>query len=482
MIATANGAGYRYGVSDQAFYIPVVVRALDPAAFPRDATLIDAQGQLMLSDEALAAVVRTTGWGLDWAFLGAYVLSALAVWGGLSLIGARVYQSAWATTALVAAFTLRHRITRTSANSLEPYFHPRMFAFGLGLLAIAALLRRRLWLAVGLVAGAAAVHVTTGLWFAVLIGVAILVIDRRWRTTVLPLLGVGVAVTGWALAGGILQGRLQTMDAVWLQAVATKDSLFASQWPASAWLANLGLLAALWGAHVYRRRRGQSTPEDAALVWGATALVALFLVTLPAVSAGVAFFVQLQIPRVFWLVDAVATIYVIGALTGGQDGSRRTAAVALAVVLTLVAVGRGLFVMLVERPERALVSVHLPSDDWQDAMAWVARQDRAAHVLADPGHSWKFGTSVRVSGERDVFLEEVKDSALAIYSRDVAVREVERTEAVGDFSTLTAERAAALALRYDLDYLVTSAEMPTLPQMYRNPRFHVYALASAVSR
>ena len=33
LLATANGAGYRYGVSDQAFYIPVVARALDPARF-----------------------------------------------------------------------------------------------------------------------------------------------------------------------------------------------------------------------------------------------------------------------------------------------------------------------------------------------------------------------------------------------------------------------------------------------------------------
>src|SRR5688572_15936142 len=41
LVATANGAGYRYGTSDQAFYIPSVVRALDPAAFPRDAALID---------------------------------------------------------------------------------------------------------------------------------------------------------------------------------------------------------------------------------------------------------------------------------------------------------------------------------------------------------------------------------------------------------------------------------------------------------
>ena len=60
-VATANGAGYRYGVSDQAFYIPVVQRALDPAAFPRDASLIDAQGRLMLADEVIAAMVRDHG-------------------------------------------------------------------------------------------------------------------------------------------------------------------------------------------------------------------------------------------------------------------------------------------------------------------------------------------------------------------------------------------------------------------------------------
>jgi len=480
-VATANGAGYRYGVSDQAFYIPVVIRALDPAAFPRDASLIDAQGRLMLSDEAVAAIVGVTGWGLDWIFLGAYVMSAVLVWTGLSFIGARLYRSAWTTAALVAAFTLRHRITRTSANSIEPYFHPRMLAFGLGLLAIAALLRRRLWLAVGLVAMAAAVHVTTALWFAGLVGVAILILDRRWRLTVLPVLAAGVVGAAWAFGGNILEGRLQTMDAVWLQAVASKDSLFATDWPVSAWIANLGLLGVLWVAHSYRRRHMDASAEERALVWGATALVALFLATLPLVWAGVAFFVQLQMPRVFWLVDTVAAIVVVGAIARDWEGTTRRAAT-LAVMLGLVAVGRGTFVMLVERPDRSLFAVHLPADRWQDVMAWVARQGRATHVLADPGHAWKFGTSVRVSGQRDVLIEEVKDSALAIYSREVATRVVERTEAVGDFSTLTSDRARALAMRYDLDYLVTATEMPMLPQVYQNAQFRVYALADTAAR
>ena len=477
LAATANGAGYRYGVSDQAFYIPVVVRALDSGAFPRDAALIDAQGALMLSDEALAGVVAATGWSLDWVFLGAYLLATLLVWGALTLIGSRVYRQAWTTTALVAAFALRHRITRTSANSLEPYFHPRMLAFGLGLLALAALLRRRTMLAVALVAVAAAVHVTTGLWFAVLTGVAIVILDRRWRTALLPLVALGLALAVWALATGLLRGRLGTMDAVWLQAVASKDSLFAAQWPATAWAANLGLVAVLWLAHTFRRRAGRATPEDTAVVWGTTALAALFLVTLPAVMAGVALFVQLQIPRVFWLVDVVATIYAVGALAEAPRATR-TRAVALAIVLSAVAIGRGAYIMLVERPDRALFAVHLPDDAWHDAASWLSRQGRDTHVLADPGHGWKFGTSVRVAGELDVFIEEVKDSALAIYSRDVAARVVERTSAIGDFSALTADRARELAARYDLDYVVTVGVL-ALPEAYQNGQFRVYSLSGA---
>ena len=96
-------------------------------------------------------------------------------------------------------------------------------------------------------------------------------------------------------------------------------------------------------------------------------------------------------------------------------------------------------------------------------------------MLADPGHAWKHGTSVRVSAGRDVFLEEVKDSALAIYSRDVARRVVERTQAVGDFTQLTPERARDLAAQYDLDYLVTTADLP-LPIAYQNREFRVYEL------
>jgi hypothetical protein len=476
VLATANAAGYRYGASDQAFYIPVVTRALDPQAFPRDAALIDAQGRLMVGDELLAGAVRLTGLPLPLVFFAAYLLSLALIWAALALIGGRVYRHRWTTFALAAAFTLRHRIPRTSANSFEPYVHPRMLAFAFGALAIAAVLRRRAWLAIALVAAAAVIHVTTAIWFAVLIGVALAILDATLRKLALAGLAAALLFLAWATTAGPLAASLARMDGLWLQAVASKDSLFANEWPLWAWLANLALLGILWATHRWRLRRRLASAEDGALVWGATALVGLFLVTLPAVAAHLAFPVQLQISRVFWMVDFLATVYLLSVIESlPRPAHQRAIARLAAVLLVAVSVGRGAYVMLVEHPERGLFDLALPDTPWQDAMNWIAQRPLQVHELADPGHAWKYGTSVRVSASRDVFLEEVKDSAMAIYSHDVAVRVVERTAAIGDFGALTADRARALAGQYQLDYLVTPAELP-LPLAYRNGQFRIYSL------
>jgi hypothetical protein len=172
---------------------------------------------------------------------------------------------------------------------------------------------------------------------------------------------------------------------------------------------------------------------------------------------------------VFWLVDFVTIMSVMSLV--------RSARAARVIALTLVAVaaGRGVYVITIEHPERPLFAVRLPASDWDDAMGWIKTRPLDVHVLADPGHAWKYGTSVRVSAERDVFLEEVKDSALAIYSRDAALRFLDRVRALPEFDQMTADGARDLASRYDLDYLVAEKDLP-LPVAYRNKRFKVYSL------
>ena len=475
LLATANGAGYRYGVSDQAAYVPAVVHAEDPATFPRDAIVIDTQGQFFVLDEVLAAMGRATGASTEALFFGAYLLSIALIWAGVVSIGTRLYPSPWMTVALAAVITLRHSIPRTSANSLEPYFHPRLMAFGFGMLAIAALLRRRDRLAVALVGLSAVCHVTTALWFAILIGAALVILDRHWRRAAVAGAGIAVVVLAWAIRAGPLHASAARMDPIWVEALAERNFIFANEWPLWVWTANLGLLAVLWLAHMTRERRGTALPVDRALVWGATALVAIFLLTVPAVAAHVAVAVQFQLSRVFWVVDLLVAMYAVAAL--GESLRGRGAAV-LAIVLLAASVARGTYIIQREHAERSLFQLSLPDTPWTDAMRWIARQPIDAHVLADPGHSWKYGSSVRVAAERDVLLEDVKDSAIALYNRDLAVRVVERRRALGDFPTLNAEGARALAARYDLNFLVTEATLD-LPEVYRNAQFRIYALKPA---
>jgi len=98
-----------------------------------------------------------------------------------------------------------------------------------------------------------------------------------------------------------------------------------------------------------------------------------------------------------------------------------------------------------------------------------------AQLLADPGHAWRFGTSLRVSAERDVFIEDVKDIAIGMYDRTVAMRNMERRSALGDWVSLTPAQFQNLAARYDLQYLVSDQVEP-FDEVYHNARFHVYRL------
>lgn len=474
ILATANGAGYRYGVSDQAFYIPAIAHAADSATFPRDAELIEAQGRLMLLDEAVAGVMRATGLPLHVLFAAGYFLSLIVIWTALVLIGGRLYAHRWTTVALLAACTLRHQITRTSANTFEPYFHPRMLAFGVCALGVAAVLRRRPWVAIALVAVGALIHPTTAVWFGVLVGVAVTVAGHVPRTVVVGGMALVSMAVLWAVTAGPLAHSFVTIDDEWRQVLATKTTLFANEWPLTAWVANLVTAGVLAWAYVDRRRRGAETLEDRGLAAGCVALLALFFVTLPFVAAGVFFFVELQISRVFWLIDFVATIYLLGAIDRSRLAPRMVRAAAAGLIA--FSIGRGIFALWIERPERSLFAFELEDSEWHDAMRWLASQPVDVHVLADPGHAWKYGTSVRVSAGRDVFQEDVKDSAMAIYSRDVAMRVRERSRALGDFERLTADQARELARRYDLHYLVTTEGTLDLSVALRRGRFTIYSL------
>jgi hypothetical protein len=485
LVATLNSAGYRFGVSDQAFYVPAIQRHLTPDLFPRDRAVFEAQDKLNVVTRVAAAVISATGLPIHWLFAGIYLAALLLMAGASVFVASQLGLSGWGQIALLAAMTLRHRVGLTGVNTLEGYGHPRMLAFAIGLLGVGAFLRSRVWLAIGLVATAAIVHPTTAVWFSIWIGVAIVVTDARWRVPAAAVAAAGIATAIWAWWFGPLAARLAPMDAEWRAVIASKDYLFPNLWPVSMWLVAALYVAVVAIGFFARRAAGRLHPREPGLVAGAAALVAIFALTLPAVAAGGALAVQFQIGRLFWMLDVFGTIYAVGAAVDGlrhratldpitPRAARRAAAVAL--LLIAIATGRGVWVMWVQHPGRPIAELTAPHDDWQDAMGWLASSTPpTSHVLADPGHAWRYGTCVRVSASRDVYLEELKDTAMAMYSRPLAMRVAERSRGLGSFDDLTPDSVRALAARFDLDYLVTERTL-ALPLTYRNARFAIYRL------
>ena len=473
LVAILNCGGYRYGVGDQAFYVPAVVQHLDPQLFPRDRGILHAQDRLMLYDDAIAALARATGASVPVLFLIGYLAGLIVLFGAIAAIGGVLFRSWWTVVLFATLMTLRHRITQTGANSLEAYFQPRMLAFALGASAIAAYLRGRNAVAVALVVIAFAIHPTTALWFDIWIGVALFVSDRRWRIPVAAGVGAAAIAAAWAVTLGPLRGHLITMDPQWASAVAGKDYIFPADWNASFWLVNMSYLPVAAVIHHMRRRRGVALPREVGLLAGGAALLLLFLLVWPLMIAGVALALQVQISRVFWMLDFLAAIYIAWLLA--ESSESRLARRVIVVVLLAAAVARGVYVLRAEHAGNAIVRVGLPQDDWHDAMKWIARTPADTYVLADPGHAWKYGTSVRVAGERDVYLEEVKDLALALYSREVAIELLRRIRDVHGFDAFTPGQLRRLAAEYDLDYLVIDRDVD-LPMTYRNGQFRVYSL------
>ena len=475
LLATLNSAGYRYGASDQAFYIPAVVRHLDPAFYPRDAALIDSQARLTLVDGIVAAIVRITGISLPHLFIALYTGTLALLLAAAVRIASRLYASGWALVALGAALTLRHAVAKTGANTLEGYFHPRQLAFALGLFAVGFFLDRRERVSVALLAAAAALHPTTALWFCVWLTVAVWLAHPEWRRALgAVLLVAAIAATAFATAGG----RLVTMDAAWLEVIADRDYLFPLAWPLDAWVTNLVTIPVIAVCWRMRARAGLTVARETPLVAGALALAAVFLCWLPFNVARVALAVQLQTSRVFWLLDVFATVYLVWALAEGRGGgapaSPRRAAI-VAAVLVVLSLARGLYICTVQFPERRIFAVDVQHEDWRAAMAWARTTDPGSGWLADPGHAAIYGSSLRAIGWRDVLIERLKDRAIAMYDRETALRLADRERALSALAWDTEDGARALARRFGLDYLVIDREL-NLPLAHQSGSLFIYRI------
>ena len=271
VLVTANSAGYRFGISDQAFYIPAIDLWRWPDLFPRDRLLLEPQARLTVIDETFGWICRATGLSLEPVFFFAYACTIVVFAAGVALVGRSLFRSPWAIAALMVALSLRHRIPETAANTFEGYFHPRVLAFALGLVGIGLFLharapvgarrggvgRRRTPHDGRLVPGVAGRRRVGD-------GVCSNAMDRRNRRC-----GDRAGRRAWSHASE-LAARLTIMDPAWIAAFSGRDYVFpTSSWSVGTWLTLLVGPAIVLAVSMWRRRTGNSSPPERAIALGA---------------------------------------------------------------------------------------------------------------------------------------------------------------------------------------------------------------------
>jgi hypothetical protein len=297
----------------------------------------------------------------------------------------------------------------------------------------------------------------------------------EWRKALIAsavALGIAAGIVLWR---GPLAGRLVRMDADWLAVIADRDYLFPLAWPADVWVTNLVAIPIILVCWRARARAHLTVAGETPLVAGALALAVIFFAWLPFSASHIAIAVQMQVTRVFWLIDFLGTVYLVWAVAEGTSAAPgKRGAIAASLILALSTV-RGVYSGFVEFPNRPIVSMDIQHADWRDAMAWAKATDPARGWLADPHHAALYGSTVRAAGHRDVLIDLLKDPAIAMYDRGIAMRLADRERALAALAWDTPDGARALARRYGLDYLVIDREL-NLPLAHRSGSVFIYRI------
>jgi hypothetical protein len=209
----------------------------------------------------------------------------------------------WMALATVAGFV--HYYGGKTFAVLEPFVTGRTFAEPLGLLAIAAVLRRRkAWGALAL-AGAFLVHPLIALPVALALWVYLVVIeDRRWAWAAVLLL----PVLGLARAGvAPFDGLLSRYDDQWFALIGVVNSLaFVSEWPFAAYVAIVSYAVVIWAATWGRRDPLARFSRIAALLGPVCCALSFWL----ADWVHDILLTQLQFWRVIWIGELLSVLWV----------------------------------------------------------------------------------------------------------------------------------------------------------------------------
>jgi Domain of unknown function (DUF6798) len=397
--------GYHYGVQDQFLYVPAIKQHVDPGLYPHGGAIFQVHNKVMMLDDLVALSMRATGLPADWAVFLWHFLSLYLLLFACLQVSRRCFRdraAQWAATVSVAVL-LTLEVGATLLFLADEYLHPRTLATALLLLALAAVLDRKIISALLWTVAAALLHPTMAAAGALhLAFVAWRPPSRAARPQPAIASAAALLLSLPLLGGG---------NDAWREVLATRWYLYPLQWPWYAWLGvvvPVGLLA--WFARLQQGSAGPVSYVSRRLIAsGLTGAAAGILIS---VTPGLERLIPTEPMRTLHLFTLMTVL-----LGGGILGERflRDRAARWALVFVPLSAAMFLPQLLVLYPHSPHIEWpgHAASNEWVEVFEWVRlNTPRDAYFVLDPHYQEAAGEDFhdfRSLAERSAMYDYTKD-------------------------------------------------------------------------
>jgi hypothetical protein len=434
--------GYHYGIEDEAVYLPAIKAHFHPELYPHDRIFFEPQVKPMLLDDLVAASARVLHAPVDCTVFGYYVLTLAAFFAALWTVVRQMFPE-WKEQlggVLLVATLLTLPIAGTSVFIVDQHLHPRTLATALILWAAARLMRHPTepscsrsdyaWV-VGLMVGAAAIHIQMAFYGALFL--LALVLPKRaawlWLTLALGVLAIAMA---WMV--------LPEYGPHWQEASRTRAQHYLLRWTWYEWLGAVAPPFVLWGmAHLARRRQLTLAAEVAlrTAAFAAVGFLAGCVITIPPQMEKLTPFQPLRMLHLTYIV----MVLLAGALLASFVLKRRLWRWALLFLPIAAGMSYAQFNSFpdshhVEWPQRAT------GNDWVDAFHWIKTNTPVdAYFVLDPHYLSSAGEDfhgLRGLAERSQMADWDKDAGVALLFPELAERWWREVHALDGWENFTA--------------------------------------------
>lgn len=346
--------GYGYGVSDQALYLPMILRSVTPSLFPNDYLFDESSEGYNLWAPTMTMLARL--FPLEWTFFVGYLLTRFLFFWAVYHVSLNLFGSRGAAALAVLLLILPKPVGQTATATQITFFTLRSTAKPLAIAFLIPYFHRRLFSAAIICGITFIIHPITAIPIVFLLFFRLLVDCFRddWRTPakafvifllcILPLL-VRVFLIDRANTSDL--SLFSRSDPQWMEIIRQRNSyIFLSAWNKDAFRSLAAYYVLLVAILLLRREYNRGHRETG--FWTYSILIvcaSLFIIGIVFVEwYPLSLVVQLQVVRSSFLVIVMAMIYVAWLLWEGVQRWRSAFATAHEVIRRLLYLPIGIFI------------------------------------------------------------------------------------------------------------------------------------------